>query len=213
MKYFRIKNWDTYQHYKDRSPPWIKLHRELLTSETWVSLDDAGRVLAIAIMMLAAATGNKIPHNPAYVRRAAYLNSDPDFSALFDMGFIEIIEENTEVASTKQADARPEESREEESREEEKRSVKISSLKEMENHPLDGHHADWFAEKAPSVNRFSLRDELVLWCRSKGKKYTDYWAALQKWALKKQAEAPPRPSKSHQDENWQMLQEIHGRAV
>ena len=31
MKY-RVKEWDTYQHYKDRNPPWIKLHFALLTS-------------------------------------------------------------------------------------------------------------------------------------------------------------------------------------
>ena len=26
----RIKNWAQFQHFKDRSPPWIKLHREFL---------------------------------------------------------------------------------------------------------------------------------------------------------------------------------------
>jgi hypothetical protein len=115
MNFIRIVEWEKYQHYKDRNPPWIKLHRELMTSNTWVSVDDASRVLAIAIMMLAAATGNKIPANPAYVKRVAYLNSDPDFSPLAEVGFIEIVDENGNVASapiatasTKQADARPE---------------------------------------------------------------------------------------------------------
>jgi len=26
----RVKNWGKFQHYKDRNPPWIKLHRGLL---------------------------------------------------------------------------------------------------------------------------------------------------------------------------------------
>lgn len=105
MKFYRIVNWEEYQHYKDRSPPWIKLHRNLLTSETWVSSDSETRVLAIAIMMLAAATDNKIPAKPGYVRRAAYLDNDPDFEPLIEMGFIEIIEENPSSASAPQADA------------------------------------------------------------------------------------------------------------
>ena len=107
-QFIRIKNWSTYQHYKDRNPPWIKLHRDLMTSETWVSLDDAGRVLAIAIMLLAAATDNKIKSDKRYIQRVAYLHAEPDFQSLVDIGFIEIIDENREVASTLQAAAIPE---------------------------------------------------------------------------------------------------------
>lgn len=93
MKYFRVKEFETYQHYKDRNPPWIKLHRELLTSQTWVALDDASRVLAVACMLLAAATGNRIPLDRTYLKRVAYLNSEPVFQPLLDTQFIEIIEE------------------------------------------------------------------------------------------------------------------------
>jgi hypothetical protein len=93
QRFLRIVNWDRFQHYRDRNPPWIKLYRDLLTSQTWVTLDDAGRVLAIACMMLAAATGNKIPFDPAYVRRVAYLNRDPDFSALLSLNFLEVFTE------------------------------------------------------------------------------------------------------------------------
>lgn len=95
--FYRVKNWGSYQHYRDRSPPWIKLHRELLTSETWITLDDASRVLAIACMLVAAATDNKIPTNPAYIKRVAYLNGDPDFSALIGAQFIEEIDETGSV--------------------------------------------------------------------------------------------------------------------
>jgi hypothetical protein len=94
MKYIVVKEWERYQHYKDRSPPWIKLHRTLLTSPTWIMMDDASRVLAIAIMLLAAATGNKILADAAYIQRVAYLNKKPDWSKLAQIGFIEIIDEN-----------------------------------------------------------------------------------------------------------------------
>lgn len=105
MKYFRVKNWDSYQHYKDRSPPWIKLHREMLSSQTWVMLDDDKKALAVACMLLAAATDNKIPFDAAYVQRVAYLKSLPDFSQLLEFDFIEIIDEIPKVAITPLADA------------------------------------------------------------------------------------------------------------
>ena len=106
-QFIRIVNWAKMQHYKDRSPPWIKLHRELLTSETWVSSSNDDRVLAIAIMMLAADTDNLIPANPRFIQRRAYLDSPPDLAGLIALNFIEIIEENAD-ASKPQADARPE---------------------------------------------------------------------------------------------------------
>lgn len=103
-KIARIINWERHQHYKDRNPPWIKLHRDLLTSETWVSSDDASKALAIALMVLAAEHGNRIPANPRYIQRRAYLEKEPDLSGLVALQFIEIIEE-TDVASKPLASA------------------------------------------------------------------------------------------------------------
>ncbi len=118
MRYFVIPNWGEYQHYKDRNPPWIKLHVAILSSETWVALDDASRVLAVACMVLASKNGGKVPADSAYVRRVAYLNSDPDFKPLIYSGFLadpEGVLADASVlladASTMQADARPEERR------------------------------------------------------------------------------------------------------
>src|SRR5690554_116115 len=111
MQYIRIKNWEQFQHYKDRNPPWIKLHRELLSSRTWVMLDDASKALAVAIMLLAAGNDNKIPADPAYIQRVAYLQSLPDLSGLLATDFIEFIDESGNMladASSALADARPE---------------------------------------------------------------------------------------------------------
>lgn len=122
--FIQIVNWATHQHYKDRNPPWIKLHRELLTSETWVSSSNDDRVLAIAIMMLASECGNKIPANARYIQRRAYLDKEPDLSGLIALNFIEIIEENDD-ASKPQASARPE--TETENRDREQNTVAIAT--------------------------------------------------------------------------------------
>ena len=33
MHHLRVRNWERYQHYKERNPPWIKLYVELLDEE------------------------------------------------------------------------------------------------------------------------------------------------------------------------------------
>lgn len=94
MRYIAIREWAKHQHYSDRSPPWIKLHRDILTSATWVASDDASRVLAIALMVLASQCNNKILADPDYIKRVAYLNKTPDLSKLINLGFIDYIDEN-----------------------------------------------------------------------------------------------------------------------
>lgn len=101
---YRVKNWATFQHYRDRNPPWIKLHFSMLSSQDWVTLDDKARVLAIACMLIASRNEGKIPNNPAYIKRVAYLNTTPDFKPLIQCGFLEVDSECKQVL----ADARPE---------------------------------------------------------------------------------------------------------
>ena len=118
--FFIVTGWDEYQHYKNRNPPWIKLHFALLASESWVLLDDASRVLAIACMLLASRNEGKIPNNPLYVQRVAYLNTLPDFKPLIDCGFLSdpdnLLATCLQDASKVLAQSREEKSREEKSR-------------------------------------------------------------------------------------------------
>lgn len=49
-----IRNWGEFQHYKDRSPPWIKFHRSLLDNYDFHRLPVASRALAPMLWLLAA---------------------------------------------------------------------------------------------------------------------------------------------------------------
>lgn len=62
MKVLAVKNWERFQHYKDRDPPWVKLYRDLLTSESWVLGTDLSRVVQVASTLLAPRYENKIPY-------------------------------------------------------------------------------------------------------------------------------------------------------
>jgi hypothetical protein len=48
------KNWKSFQHYKDRSPPWIKLHKGLLDDFEYSRLPAASRALAPMLWLLAS---------------------------------------------------------------------------------------------------------------------------------------------------------------
>ena len=48
------KNWAVFQHYKDRCPPWIKLHRDLLNDRAYMSLPVASKAIAPLLWLLAS---------------------------------------------------------------------------------------------------------------------------------------------------------------
>ena len=61
LKYIQIVNWQKYQHYRDRNPPWIKLHVKLLTDRKFMLLADASKCLLMLLWVLASETDGEIP--------------------------------------------------------------------------------------------------------------------------------------------------------
>ena len=103
MKY-RIVKWHQYQHYKNRRPPWIKLHVDIIRNETWIMLDDASKLLAICCMIAAAmdnANDGTFTAEPAFFQKLMYLEKQPNFKPLVSIGFIEEIASDM-LASCKQ---------------------------------------------------------------------------------------------------------------
>ena len=50
----RPKNWDKFQHYKQRCPPWIKMYRTLLDDREFMCLPVASKALAMMLWLLAS---------------------------------------------------------------------------------------------------------------------------------------------------------------
>lgn len=95
MEYFRIKNWTKHQHYKDRRPPWIKLHNSLFDDYEFQCLQDASKLQLIAIWLLASRSNHfsdkkepLLPVDKNYLKRQSGLLGDYDLNVLFDSGFI-----------------------------------------------------------------------------------------------------------------------------
>jgi len=176
MTGYTIRNWREYQHYKDRNPPWIKLHYELLSSRDWVMLDDAGRVLAVACMLLASRNDGMVPDDPAYVKRVAYLNKKPNFAPLVDCGFL--------VSDSPLPTPSPEEETENRDRDRDRdASASLASAckrpyGEFQGVKLTDQEYIKITEKQGEerlIKGIAILDDYM---RSKGKRYKDHYAVL-----------------------------------
>lgn len=57
----RIKDWNKFQHFKDRRPPWIKLYRDILDDVRWHELDGDAAKLLVMLWVLASETDGYLP--------------------------------------------------------------------------------------------------------------------------------------------------------
>ena len=51
---YRIKGWSDFQHFKDRTPPWIKLYRSILDDQEWFALSGDAAKFLIMLWLLAS---------------------------------------------------------------------------------------------------------------------------------------------------------------
>lgn len=86
--YFSVKNFEKFQHYKDRTPPWIKLYNELLDDYDFGLLPDASKAHLLAIWLLASRYSNRIPYDTDWISRHINATETPDLKMLEKTGFI-----------------------------------------------------------------------------------------------------------------------------
>lgn len=58
---YRIKNWNRFQHFKDRRPPWVKLYRDLLDDLEWFELDPVSSKNLINLWLIASEYDGCLP--------------------------------------------------------------------------------------------------------------------------------------------------------
>jgi hypothetical protein len=87
--YLEVKNWDHFQHYKDRRPPWIKLHAEVQDNYEFYHLPDASKAHLMGIWILASKLGNKIPADPTWIASRIGATEPVDIERLVGDGFLQ----------------------------------------------------------------------------------------------------------------------------
>lgn len=97
MEYLEIPNWGEYQHYKDRNPPWIKLHTQLLENFEFTTMPETARAHLVAIWLLASRTNNRIPLNAHWISAQIHACAPLDLDLLIERGFLAVIPENKGV--------------------------------------------------------------------------------------------------------------------
>jgi hypothetical protein len=128
------KNWGAFQHYKDRSPAWIKLHRGLLDDFAYHRLPVASRALAPLLWLLASDhEQGKITATVEEMAFRLHMAVD-DLSAalkpLIDSGFF--IDDSNVLAACKQV-AIPEREKEEQEEKEGEKNIGRSSTRPKVN--------------------------------------------------------------------------------
>lgn len=58
---YKIKNWDKFQHFRDRKPIWIKLYRGLLDDKEWKRLEPTLAKTLVELWLLSSETQGYLP--------------------------------------------------------------------------------------------------------------------------------------------------------
>jgi hypothetical protein len=153
------KRWQDFQHYKDRCPPWIKLHRDLLNNKNFMRLPIASKALAPLFWLLASeskseqGTFDASDDELEFRLRMSVKEIQIGRKSLIDNGFFSIA--SGVLADCSQA-ATPEESRGERETETEafelfwsiypKKVAKPAAAKAFKSAKVNGHLPDVLAD-------------------------------------------------------------------
>ena len=178
-KYFSVKNFDQLQHYKNRSPPWIKLYHDLLDNYAFSNLPDSAKSHLILIWLLASRNNNYLPQNSAWIENRVNATEKVDLEILFKAGFLVNIDVEKDaskpLASCKQVAPQPVPPAEK--RREEKRRAngrwKPPSLEQVRN---------YCTERGNNINAemFISHYQTNGWMRGKAK-VKDWKACVRYW--------------------------------
>lgn len=92
MKYLEVKNFERFQHYRNRTPPWIKLYNSLLDDFDFLSLPEAARAQLVLLWLVASRHENRIPADDSYLRRTIHVKGRLHIKTLLDAGFLAVVE-------------------------------------------------------------------------------------------------------------------------
>lgn len=109
-RYFKIRNWDKFQHYKQRNPPWIRLHRTLLRDHKFNQLSEWEQWTLVRLWLLASEASNHMAFDERWVRKAINATKRVPLEKYVNMGFIELVSERdaSSVLAPRKQSAEPE---------------------------------------------------------------------------------------------------------
>lgn len=192
------KNWGAFQHYKNRCPPWIKLHRDILNDRDFMSLPTASKALAPLLWLLACEKNDGIfdasLEELEWRLRISKKEIKIGLESLLDMGFFIVSDgDASNVPAECLRDATPEERREEQKKEETKESAAQAFISFWSLYPKKTARADamkaWEKLKPDEsllssiMNALEFQTNSVDWQKDGGKfvPYPATWLNKRRW--------------------------------
>lgn len=169
------KNWEKFQHYKDRNPPWIKLHRDLMIDRAFMSLPLASKALAPFFWLLASeshskdGTFNASDEELEFRLRISIKEIREGRKSLIEKGFFAHASNTQADASNLQTNAIPEAEREGETEEEKEADLDTKVSRPLSRTPSQ-RLLELFHQKCtylPTVTVFSDARKRTLQARYK----------------------------------------------
>ena len=229
MDYIEIVNWDEFQHYKERDPPWIKLYNAVLNKYEFRCLHDDSKLLLFALWLIASRTKNKTPYDLNYIKEQSGVHKRPTSDRIQELIAAEFIVlrqiDSTVIAPCAQIDSdvlsltrSREERREEERREEERESMLAKKcfldfvyLAEVEHQKL--------IERLGVNDTHAYIERLNNYIGSKGKKYKSHYHTILNWRQKdaenrsKAATGTSQPHRTAPERDFDGQQSAFGETV
>jgi hypothetical protein len=184
------KNWDNFQHYKHRSPPWIKLHRNLLDDMHYQRLPIASKALAPMLWLLASESNTgvieKTTEEIAFRLRMPEKDVINAIKPLIDNGFFSdadnMLADSLQDATTEKRQSRVREEKEKET----DTPVGVSSsifkdylaVRKAKKSPLTKTALEGLQREAEKA-KMSLQDVMQLCCERNWVGFKAEWANSQ----------------------------------
>jgi hypothetical protein len=192
-QFFRIRNWEKFQHYKKMNPPWIRLYQSLLRDRAYQKLSDTSRSHLVGLFIIASQSGNHIPADQVWLKHELCTKTAIDLKTLSASGWIQYESEDaskvlaeTEMLARCKQDALPETDSSDNS--EVQRQIQTAGAVLMggtfHNVKLSDDESAKLKEKFGPAEADRRIDSLSEYMASKGKKYSSHYATILSWARK-----------------------------
>jgi hypothetical protein len=211
----KIKNYNKFQHFKDRRPPWIKLHRELLDQRDINLISDRSFRVLIGLWLLASEDESMegcLPEIPEISFRLRMPESDILKSFQELKHFIVDVDINV-ISERYQVDDPETETETEIKRETERErptSTKSRSTRLDVNWQLPDDYAIWAKKERPDLNVNQVADGFKDYWISEAKAKADWFATWRYWIRKQRVERKDS-EKPWVKENREWFDEAAGR--
>jgi hypothetical protein len=123
-----IKNWNQFQHFKDRRPPWIKLYRDLLDDLEWHQLDPVAAKVLVMLWLIASESEGNLPDTKTLAFRLRM--PEKDVSTCINKLSHWLYQDDINAISTRYQDDSPETETETETKKEKKQSNSVAGAPE-----------------------------------------------------------------------------------